>query len=124
MRVLVAQLCEDLPTGLYTWTGELNGGNSLRSAGWWDDQMMGGWTAHIVSTSTVQSTNYDWGDLSSKMPGLLEADKWRTYSRLDAFGELGQDQVQAPFLSGPAYQQESGERAISGSFEEHLCPWG
>lgn len=54
------------------------------------------------------------------MPGLLEADKWRTYSRLDVFGELGQDQVQARSLVSPAYQQESGERAISGSFEEHL----
>lgn len=54
------------------------------------------------------------------MPGLLEADKWQTYSRLYAFGELGQDQVQAPSLVSPVYQQESGERVISGSSEEHL----
>lgn len=41
-------------------------------------------------------------------------------SRLDVFGELGQDQVQAWPLVSPAYQQESGERAISGFLEEHL----
>ena len=54
------------------------------------------------------------------MPGLLEADKWRRYSRLYAFWELGQDELQAHSLVSPADRQESGERVISGSFEEHL----
>lgn len=54
------------------------------------------------------------------MPGLLEADKWRRYSRLYAFWELGQDELQAHSLVSPADRQESEERVISGSFEEHL----